>query len=380
MIDALGLPDPVWMEIKFNWSHALSTPRLAITHDSDTGQVDDGFWNPPPKNYRIAWMIRNEDVFILRWGDPEFIRAHLAANTPAYVGGYFVGSESFIPAADTSHEAGGHRTWQYAFEKQWLLWRLWGRLFYDPATPDAVLAAPFDQRYGRGMGEPMLKAYTLAGRMPERLASFYAATWDFTLYSEGFLSPVPVRGLDDKRSPFISINEFIQHETLDPAYVSIPDYVRKKIASEAMPKDAVTPVQLADDSERDARAVLESVGALRARPAGAAKPDAALECELLDLETWANLGLYLAEKLRAGVALETFRRTGAEPEKAGAVDHLTKAAACWRRAADIADSHLHESPNMPAGVFSWRRFVPEVDRDIDLAREAKPEVAKLADK
>lgn len=59
VIDAAALPDPVWVEVKFNWSHGHSTPRLAITHDHPTGQIDEGFWNPAPANYKIAWMVRN---------------------------------------------------------------------------------------------------------------------------------------------------------------------------------------------------------------------------------------------------------------------------------------------------------------------------------
>ena len=132
VIDHAALPDPVWVEIKFNWSHGHSTPRLAITHDYESGKLDDRFWSPAPANYKIVWMVRNEDFFILRWGEPGFIRAHIAANGHEYVGGYFVGSEGYIPAKDYSHKPGPHVTWDYAFEKQWMFYMLWGRLLYDP--------------------------------------------------------------------------------------------------------------------------------------------------------------------------------------------------------------------------------------------------------
>ena len=98
VIDNANLPDTALVEIKFNWSHGHSTPQLLITHDSHSGKTDDGYWNPMPGNYRIEWMIRNEDFFILRWGQPDFIRAHIGQNTKPYVNGYFVGSEGYIPA------------------------------------------------------------------------------------------------------------------------------------------------------------------------------------------------------------------------------------------------------------------------------------------
>src|SRR3712207_7154225 len=61
-----------------------------------------------------------------------------------------------------------------AFEKQWLFYTLWGRLLYDPATPDEVFAAAFERRYPRGAGASLLRAYTLADRKSTRLNSSHA--------------------------------------------------------------------------------------------------------------------------------------------------------------------------------------------------------------
>ena len=41
---------------------------------------------------------RNEDFFCLRWGVPAFF-VNILKSTP-YVGGYFIGSETYIPAKD----------------------------------------------------------------------------------------------------------------------------------------------------------------------------------------------------------------------------------------------------------------------------------------
>ncbi|HEX6068921.1 MAG TPA: hypothetical protein VFZ18_03840 [Longimicrobiaceae bacterium] len=376
VIDAADLPDPVWVEIKFNWSHGHSTPRLAMTHDHESGAIDEGFWNPPPTNYRIAWMIRNEDFFILRWGEPDFIRGHIATNDLDYVDGYFIGSEGFIPAVDYSHRPGGHRDWDYAFEKQWLFYLLWGRLLYDPDTPDEVFAAAFDARYGEGIGTPLLTAYRLASRMPLRLASFHAATWDYTLYSEGFLAPARSRGLSDGVSPFISILEMIEHETLDPTYLSIPDFVTARLAGERVAEGRVSPLALADSSERDGRAALVTLEGLRARAREAASPT--LDCETQDVAAWGYLGLYLGEKLRAGVALESFRRTGDEAERERALDHLETALLLWDGLIAVTVDHYHPVPHVfaehapmeggLAGGFSWAGLRDQVVRDLELAR------------
>jgi len=369
VIDTAGLPEPVWVEIKFNWSHGHSTPRLAITHDYASGRIDERFWNPKPANYRIVWMIRNEDFFILRWGEPGFIRQHIAMNGDEYVGGYFVGSEGYIPAMDYSHKLHRHRSWTYAFEKQWLFYMVWGRLLYDPETPNGIFEAAFERRYGSGMGKRMLQAYTLASRTPLRLASFHAGTWDYTLYSEGFLAAARSRGLSDGVSPFISIDELIQHETLDPTYISIPDYVRGVVDGGTIPEGHVTPLQLAADSEEDGRAVLKLVESLRS---GAHEYPGAFECEVDDLAAWGNLSLYLADKLRAGVALEMFRQTGTPSEKEKAISLLERAAMHWESVGAITQRHYGEVPYAGGGTFSWQKYAGQARRDIDIARQATP--------
>ncbi|MCY7349084.1 MAG: glycoside hydrolase family 20 zincin-like fold domain-containing protein [Cytophagaceae bacterium] len=382
VINNANLPDTALVEIKFNWSHGHSTPTLALTHDSHSGQRDDGYWNPLPTNYRIQWMVRNEDFFILRWGQPAFIRQHIAQNKQPYVNGYFVGSEGYIPAKDYSHVASTHRTWDYAFEKQWLFYELWGRLMYDPTTPDALFEASFAQRYGpkssratlgrATLGRSMLEATAAAGQMPLRLASFFKATWDYTLYSEGFLSPMSPGGLHDDVSSFISIDELIDHATLDPTYVSIKDYAGLLSENKLLPAGKVSPLALANLLEADSRTVLTRVEPLRPN----ASPT--LACELADLETWAYLSLYFADKLRAGVALQTYRLSGNKLKQQEAIALLTKCLAHWRRVSDLTASHYHEVPYIEGNTFggnahkdalrfSWINYLPQVERDVKLA-------------
>ncbi len=360
-LEGLDLPPPAWVEFKFNWSHGHSSPHLSIVHG---GKLNDTYWNPPPKNYRLAWMIRNEDFFCLRWGEPGFIRRHVRENGQDYVGGYFVGSECYIPAKDYFRAPGAKPPWDYAFERQWLFYQLWGRLLYDPATPDAVFAAGFDRRHGKGAGERMVEAFARASRMPLRLASFHRATWDFTLYSEGFLAPAKSEGRSDGASPFISIDELIDHKTLDPSYVSIPDFVKAKGAAK---EGKVTPPALADALEEDGREALRIVDAI------AAREGSVLALEIADVRAWALLSLYFADKLRAGVALETFRR-GKEPgEKARAIALLEKAAGHWDALVGVTRPVYPEVPlvHLKNRKFSWAAFRDQVARDLEIARKAE---------
>ncbi len=289
-IESLDLPQPIWIEMKFNWSHALSSPHLVQVHG---GQLSDTYWNPPPKNYKMTWMVRNEDVFCLRWGEPDFIRRHIALNGQDYVGGYFVGSECYIPASDYFTKPDVPKDWQYAFQRQWFFYKAWGRLLYDPATKDEVFKADFHRRYGAD-GEKIHAALVLGSRMPLRLNSFYKATWDFTSYAEGFLATAGSGGAFDG-SPFISVDELIDHATLDPDYVSIKDFVAATTAKRPIAGGKITPLMLADELERDGREALRLVDGLdiTGKPAFA---------EVTDCRAWAYLSLYFADNDPPGEA------------------------------------------------------------------------------
>ena len=171
--------DPIIMEFKFNWSHAHSSPHLSITHG---GRIKDQYWNPKPTNYQMAWMMRNEDFLMLNWGSPDFILEHMAVNGQDFVAGYFVGSETYIPAKEFRIKEGVAYNWRYAFEKQWEFYQMWGRLLYNPDLANDFFADQFALRYGKEAGSKLFEALQLGSRMPLALASFYQGTWDFTLY------------------------------------------------------------------------------------------------------------------------------------------------------------------------------------------------------
>ncbi len=352
--------ESVWVEMKFNWSHSFSTPKLVMTHGGSQGM--EGFWEPKPQNYKLTWMIRNEDFFTLRWAQPNFVREMIQQNGHDYVGGFYVGSECFIPAYDYSHQPGSHIQWSYAFEKHWLYYMLWGRLLYDPATPDDIFVNAIVQRYGSSVGRPLLEAYAAVCKMPMALASFFFSTWDFTLYSEGFLATDKSEYNSGKA--FISLEDLLNSQTLEPTYLSIRSYLDRTMNTESV-EGFVTPIMLADTLEKDGRQGLALL-------AGISGDSPCLECEMADIKAWAHLSLYFAAKLRAGVCYETFVRTGVETHRQEALRWLEPphAAKHWDDLVEVTASHYVEQPLMHLGntPFSWRLFRTQVLEDIEFVK------------
>ncbi len=363
---------PVWASLKFNWSHPLSTTKLIKVHG---GKIYGTYWNPEPENYKIIWTARNEDFFCLRWGVADFIREHIKQNTPGYVGGYFIGSETYIPAKDYFTKPGFKVDWKYAFERQWLFYKLWGRLLYNPDTPDEVFKQEFIRRYGEEAGV-LFRAYSLAGKTPLRLASSFDCTWDFTLYSEGFMALDP----DKHRVDYISVDRQINQPPLDTSYVSIKKYVNAILSGSSFGKDETTPIDLAIQLEKDCKEALALVKNIDI------SKNASLMYEVSDVKTWANLGLFFAEKLRGAVELQTYRVTGVEEHKQNAVQHLENALQYWDKVISITSPIYNEMPLVHYSEqngkswkendklrFHWKLLRPDVVKDIETAENATPD-------
>ncbi|HVS96802.1 MAG TPA: hypothetical protein VHE54_09960 [Puia sp.] len=363
---------PIWADLKYNWSHAHSTTRLMKVHG---GKLYDTYFKPVPAKYKIVWTARNEDFFCLRWGVPDFIRRHIRANSQPYTGGYTVGSETYIPAKDYFTVPGmiPRVDWKYAFQRQWLFYMLWGRLLYNPDTPDSVFRVEFVRRYGRPAA-PLLDAYALAGKTPLRLASYFDFTWDFTLYSEGFLALDTVT----KSVNYISVDRLIGHPVTDPVYVSVKEYVDSLMAHRPI-TGRTTPLQLVGDLQKDcskARSLVSNI--LTAN-------SPSLQYEVTDVRVWAALGFHFAHQLQGAVALETFRRTGDTTAQRSAIRYLRQALADWDEVIrltrplynDMPLTHLSEQNGVRSAAnarlaWHWAMTRAAVAHDIDIARTAKP--------
>ncbi len=346
---------PINIELKFNWSHAFSTPNLVKVHG---GKLTDAYWNPMPKNYYLAWMMRNEDFFMLRWGQPDFIREHIAKNVHPYVNGYFVGSECYIPAKDYITSLEGV-SYNYAFERQWMYYKVVGRLFYNPETPDEVFIDAFEERFP-GFGKILFNAQTKVSKVPLTIASYQNATWDFTLYSEGMLNMHFPDG-EKRFAGLISLTDMADKQPLEPSYLSISEFLNRK---GAIPKNKISPLQLADSVDSFCKRAIEEVKDIEIQN------NVDLLYEVSDIKTWANLGMYFSNKLRAAVEYKRFTSSNDKADLDKSIKWLKKATEYWHAVVEITEPiydpvplvHLSENDSE---LFHWSIIEDQVKDELN---------------
>jgi hypothetical protein len=352
---------PINIELKFNWSHGHSSTKLVKVHG---GELKDTYWNPLPENYYLAWMIRNEDFFILRWGQTDFIRQHIAENVQPYVNGYYVGSETYIPAKDYITSLEGAST-NYAFERQWMFYKAWGRLLYNPNTPNAYFINSYEKRfpnYGNALFEAQLKT----SNVPLIIASYLNARWDFTLYSEGFL------GFNDgpPAVKLMSLETIATRTPMDPSYVGIKTFLTAK-ENELTGK--LSPIQLADSLYTSCNKALKSVAMI------VANENIDLLYEVSDIKAWAYLGLYFSDKLKAAVAYQKFQNTKDVMYHQEAVDWLEKATNNWSELVNVTKLVYqpvpieHKGYKNDSNLFHWSIVQDEVEAELKWLKELSKE-------
>ncbi len=349
-IENMGLDDEVLIEFKFNWSHAHSSPKVSIVHG---GILTDTYWNPISDKYKGVWTMRNEDFFVLRWAQPDFIRDFIKYNSQEYINGCIIGSETYIPAKDYITKP-SHRNWDYAFQRQWLFYKVWGNLLFNSELNDDYFAEAINEKFNINSGDKLLQAWKYSSMNANRFASFHRGTWDATIYTEGFTS---------ENGKFINIDDFINHPVLDSSYVNIPDY----LAGNFDPEKQLTPIQLADICESESKAALTIIEEIRQE-----QQNETLEIELTDIEAWAAYGQYFAYKIRGGLALEQFHQAKEEEHKTEAIENLEKALEQWMVLTEKVELHnVGEMPYQFDANFSWRKHIVDVQNDILMAKNAK---------
>lgn len=326
---------PMNIELKFNWSHGHSSPKLVKVHG---GKLTDTYWNPLPSNYYLAWMIRNEDFLILRWGQTDFIRAHLARNVHPYVNGYYVGSETYIPAVDHFTSLAG-ASYQYAYERQWLFYKTWGRLLYNAQTSDQVFENAFENKFP-GIGQTLFSAQSKTSKVPLVIASWFNGWWDFTLYSEGFL------GFNTRKNPevkLLSLKTMGERTPLEPDYRSVMDFIANKELDDL---GKITPFELADSVQTFCNQALAEIKNIQF------KDNTDLRYEVTDIKAWAHLGLYFSNKLRAAVYYQKYKLSQDKRQHKLAIKWLKRATRDWDNLVEVTKPVYDP---MPISHMSYKR-------------------------
>jgi hypothetical protein len=313
-----------------------------------------------PHSYPFYWELWGLGSHrLLLWGNPDFVRR--AAGT--FHLGNAVGFEIDPPLAQKGFgnrpgvwgvftEAQKDRMfWKWEFERYWLFYQLWGRLSYDPQTPDSVWLDELKRRFGAGAAD-VLSAYKNASGVINEIVAAHLADPNMYIWPE--INPGGL--IDSYRDVLPSDWRYI---------ASIPEGVRNRIdhmasAKQTAPRTAAVLNGLAERTE-------EAVG--RANKA-IAPGNAEWRSTQPDFEVLALLARYHALKQIAADQVTYFDATGDRAALDSATRDLRSALEVWERLVKLTDGLYPEQMAFgPDDVGHWKDKLPYVRHDLELVRE-----------
>ncbi len=306
------------------------------------------------ERYKLScWMnLRNDDIFNFRWGNPDYVRQYML-NLPAepLLEGYHMGSDGYVWGREfTSKDPETPR--QLEIDKHWYNFMLWGRLGYDPTLDRAFFQAKLKERFPQTDTSSLYELWQVVSKIVPLVNVCHWRDWDHMWSVETCMS---------KKEGYHSVNHFIEFGPLkDQGMQSIVSFVKKPNP------DLISPAEYAGKIDQLSTDTLKRIEALKVEPR-----QKELRATVADLEAFAYLGHYYADKIRGALALHQFRVSGQSQDQQQAIEHLQAAVAHWREYAAVASTQYKVQMLARTSTTDWQgELLDLAQQDIRIAEQA----------
>ncbi|WP_157493607.1 hypothetical protein [Draconibacterium sediminis] len=333
-------PDEINLSFKYARARMYATPKPEWANEYIKEYRAFGF--------KSWWNIRNDDIFHFRWGDPGYV-SEFMKNLPEeeLTAGYFMGSDGYVWGREfiSKHPKNPR---ELEIDKHWYNFMLWGRMGYNPDLEKKRVIGLIKQKYpGVDVGR-LFNAWATASKIPSLVTNFHWNDWDFQWAVEGCL---------DLRNGFHTVERFITNPTRQGSGIlSIPNFVELQKKQKTITE--TTPLDVAGKLDSMANEVLRFVDI----QTEFADPSYA---ELVyDLQAWAYMGKYYANKIRGAYQLHASRKGIEYASLSQAKESLAMALDMWKKYAEAATRNYHPQFMAKTRTIDWNALTNNVKEDI----------------
>lgn len=344
-------PDKFEVSFKYAKARLYSSPKIpfADSHIKKMEQYGLKSW----------WNLRNDDIFVYRWGDPDYVR-NFFKNLPgkAHTAAYHMGSDGYVWGREFISK-NERLSGELEITKHWYNFMLWGRLGYDLELDEDFFVRKIEQHFPGTDGRLIYETWQTASKIIPLVNSFHWRDWDHHWSVESCFSR-PVLG------GFREVTDFINNPTMQGSNMMDPlQYARTKTAGEEIEK--TTPLEVVAQLNEWANQSLQSVARLQ-NPNNTEELKALLD----DLMAMSYLGQYYASKIEAAVGLALYKVSGNNDEKEKAVASLNMGVVHWKAYKKVSEKNYR--PQMLARVYwlDWSQVLKYVVEDVAIARRYDP--------
>ncbi|MGB3149816.1 MAG: hypothetical protein WBB27_04065 [Maribacter sp.] len=213
-----------------------------------------------PKGIKSWWNLRNDDLYNLRWGDPEYVKQFiLHLPDSSRTAGYYIGSDRYAWGRE-SISKNPTTPRQLENDKHWYSFLLWGRLGYDPNTPPSLFQGLLHYRFPDVSSKDLFEAWKSSSKIVPLVNKFHWFRGDYLFWVEGCMSSGVLKAVDG----FHSVRDFISGKTMqDSGIMTIPEYVAS--VSNKTEQSGMTPIDVSEQLDRFANDTFKKLRGLSAK-------------------------------------------------------------------------------------------------------------------
>ena len=361
-----GWPQQFAFSFKYSWAHMYSDVKPLFVAEVMPLLTELGM---------KTWLtVRNDDVFSLRWGDPEYVRQYVL-NMPSRdtLEGFYMGPDGFTWGRDfldretANQHLGAARP--LVIDKHWYSFMLWGRLSYDPSLPDGHFEAAFSARFPGADARRLYSVTSLASKIIPQTTRFFWHDTDLN-----WLPEAGARYDRELGTHLYTVAELMNGLTMPGTQILNIRQWRYRLTN-GIAMEATTPLQVAAALAGFANSALSLIRELRAVPANVQSHE--LRQTIGDNEAMAHLGIYYAEKIRGACDLALFDSSAADADRESAIVCLELALVAWKRYAAIRDAQYLPGFYSRIGWIDITALAQAVAEDVEIARRWRPHSLKF---
>ena len=316
------------------------------------------------EKYKVWLNLRNDDIFMHRWGSPDYAREFIKWMPHEHIAGFYMGSDTYVWGREfisKNPELAG----RLEIDKHWYNFRLWGQLAYNNELDDDYWEAALEHRLPGIDAKRLLVAWeSVSEVIPQLNRSVWSPT-DGSFAAEGCRRTTGFLTLDGYQfeRPAMVLNRI--ENAPDPQCISVTDWAKAKFAGKEL--EGNSPLQVAENLDGYAAVAQAALPALRAQMGS----NVELKETLNDIDSMAFLGRYYADKMRGAAKLALYRESGRQVSKYldQSVAHLEDAVEEWKAYSAVLTPQYKTQIGARANSMDWNGTLKYVEQEVETVRE-----------
>lgn len=319
------------------------------------------------QGYRIWLNLRNDDLFMHRWGSPNYVREFIRNMPLEHTPGFMMGSDGYV-WGKVFYSSVPELQDQLELDKHWYSFRMWGEMAYNNELGDDYWTAALKHRFN--LDAPTAKLLhdtwqTISEVVPQINRAVYEGT-DYALAPEaciyggktrtGFLT-IPSYYYGEGQKSLRRLPQKLRNPPPagEKPCISIPDWGQAYMSGKQndFGDDVLTPLQVADNLDRWADEVDQSLPKLKS----GAGENIELRDLLWDIESMAMLGRYYADKQRCAAKYWVYRESNFDDQykklHEESIAHIKEAESEWEAYAAVLDKHYQPQLLARTHYLDW---------------------------